>query len=183
MRVIALIDGEHHPQVVRDALDRVAGQHEIVSVLFVGGEEKVSAAVLAEPRAHYGRDVVAGRELPEVEADAVFDLSGDPVLDLDDRLSLAAIALDRGMEYRAPGLRLTPPAVERLDSPVPIVSVIGTGKRTGKTAVAGQLAMTLTPAATGERLARTRHLTQQLRHVKSLPCRNAQAHLPIQRSR
>jgi len=48
MRVIALIDGEHHPQVVRDALDRVAGQHEIVSVLFVGGEEKVSAAVLAE---------------------------------------------------------------------------------------------------------------------------------------
>ena len=143
MRVIALIDGEHHPQVVRDALDRLAGQHEIVSVLFLGGEEKVPATVLAEPRAHYGREVAIGRGLPEVDADAVFDLSGEPVLDLDGRLTLAAVALDRGMEYRAPGLRLEPPSVERIDSPVPIVSVIGTGKRTGKTAVAGQLAMTL----------------------------------------
>ena len=58
MRVIALIDGEHHPQVVRDALDRLASEHEIVAVLFVGGEEKVPAAVLEEPRVHYGRDVV-----------------------------------------------------------------------------------------------------------------------------
>ena len=143
MRVIALIDGEHHPQVVRDALDRLAGEHEIVSVLFLGGEEKVPATVLADPHLHYGRDVVTGRELPDVEADAVYDLSGDPVLGLDDRLALAAIALDRGLEYRAPGFLLEPPPAERIESPVPIVCVIGTGKRTGKTAVASQLAMAL----------------------------------------
>jgi cyclic 2,3-diphosphoglycerate synthetase len=141
--VIALIDGEHHPQVVRDALDRLATGHEIVSVLFVGGEEKVAAAILDDPRPHYGREVVVGSELPPVEADAVFDLSGDPVLTLEGRLALAAVALDRGLEYLAPGFHLTPPPVERIESHVPIVSVIGTGKRTGKTAVAGHLAMLL----------------------------------------
>ena len=116
MRVIALIDGEHHPQVVRDALDSLARDHEIVSVLFVVGEEKVPADALAESRVHYGRDVVTGRELPAVEADVVYDLSGDPVLGLDDRLALAAAALDRGLEYRAPGLRLEPPPIEKSES-------------------------------------------------------------------
>jgi cyclic 2,3-diphosphoglycerate synthetase len=143
VRVIALIDGEHHPQVVRDALDRLGAEHEIVGVLFVGGEEKVPAAVLADPRRHYGRDVVVGADLPPADADAVFDLSGEPVLTLDRRLALAAVALDRGLEYRAPGLRLEPPPVERIATSVPIVGVIGTGKRTGKTAVAGYLASVL----------------------------------------
>jgi cyclic 2,3-diphosphoglycerate synthetase len=143
VRVIALIDGEHHPPVVRDALDRLATEHEIVSVLFVGGGEKVSAAILADPRAHYGRDVIVGAELPTVDADGVFDLSGEPVLTLDRRLALAAVTLDRGLEYHAPGLRLTPPPAERIASAVPIVAVIGTGKRTGKTAVSGHLASLL----------------------------------------
>lgn len=143
MRVIALIDGEHQPQVVRDALDRLAAEHEIVCVLFVGGEEKVPASVLDDPRPHYGRDVVVGADLPRDDADAVFDLSGDPVLTLERRLALAAVALDRGLEYRAPGLQLSPPQVERIESAIPIVSVIGTGKRTGKTALAGHLASLL----------------------------------------
>lgn len=141
--MIALIDGEHHPQVVRDALDRLDAEHDIVNVLFVGGEEKVPPGVLEDARLHYGRGVVAGSDLPPDDADAVFDLSGEPVLTLDRRLALAAAALDRGLEYIAPGLRLSPPPVERIESPVPILSVIGTGKRTGKTAVAGQLATIL----------------------------------------
>jgi cyclic 2,3-diphosphoglycerate synthase len=143
MRLIALIDGEHHPRVVRDALDRLAAEHEIVNVLFVGGEEKVPPSVLDDPRRHYGRDVVVGSELPSDDADAVFDLSGEPVLTLDRRLAFAAAALDRGLEYRAPGLSLSPPRVERIESGVPILAVIGTGKRTGKTALAGHLATVL----------------------------------------
>jgi cyclic 2,3-diphosphoglycerate synthetase len=143
VKVIALIDGEHHPQVVRDALDRLDAEHDIVNVLFVGGQEKVPAGVLEDARLHYGRDVVVGSELPPDDADAVFDLSGEPVLTLDRRLALAGVALHRGLEYIAPGLRLSPPPIERIESPVPILSVIGTGKRTGKTAVAGQLATIL----------------------------------------
>jgi cyclic 2,3-diphosphoglycerate synthase len=139
MRVIVLIDGEHHPGVVRDALDRLASEHDVAGVLFVGGEEKVPSDVLADPRRHYGRDVVRGSELPQVDADAVFDLSGDPVLTIERRLALAAVALDRGLEYVAPGLRLSPPPVERIETGIPMLAVIGTGKRTGKTAVAGHL--------------------------------------------
>jgi cyclic 2,3-diphosphoglycerate synthetase len=141
--VIAVIDGEHHPGVVRDALDRLASDHEIVAVLFAGGEEKVPAAVLDDPRAHYGRDVVSGTELPQADADAIFDLSGDPVLTPERRLELAAASLDRGLEYLAPGMRLSPSPVEWIETAVPILGVIGTGKRTGKTAVAGHLASVL----------------------------------------
>ena len=43
MRVIALVDGEHHPGVARAALDRLEQDHEIAAVLFAGGEEKVGA--------------------------------------------------------------------------------------------------------------------------------------------
>jgi cyclic 2,3-diphosphoglycerate synthetase len=143
VKVIALIDGEHHPQVVRDALDRLESEHEIVNVLFVGGEEKMPPGVLEDARLHYGRGVAVGSELPPDDADAVFDLSGEPVLTFDRRLAFVAAALDRGLEYLAPGLRLSPPPVERIEADVPILSVIGTGKRTGKTAVAGQLAAIL----------------------------------------
>ena len=152
MRVIALIDGEHHPGVARAALDRLASEHDVVAVLFVGGEEKVSRAVLDRPAEHYGRDVeVAGGSAREalaalagrVEAEAVADLSGEPVLEPDARLELAAVALHAGLEYRSPGVRIAPPPRERIEAAVPLVEVIGTGKRTGKTAVAGHLATLL----------------------------------------
>jgi cyclic 2,3-diphosphoglycerate synthetase len=147
IRALALIDGEHHPPVVRDALDRLAAEHQIAGVLFAGGGEKAGPAVLRDPAAHYGRPVSMPRGSVEdalrdlvaaAGADAVVDLSGDPVLDLDARMHLAAVALDLGLEYRAPGMRLTPPQQERVPG-APLVAVIGTGKRVGKTAVAGHL--------------------------------------------
>ena len=49
MRVIALVDGEHHPDVARAALDRLDEEHDIDAVLFAGGQEKVADAVLADP--------------------------------------------------------------------------------------------------------------------------------------
>lgn len=143
MRVIALVDGEHHPAVVRDALGRLAAEHEIVRVLFVGGREKVPAVVMEDPRTHYGHDLVVGTALPADDADAVFDLSGEPVLDTRARRALALAALHRGMEYLGPGVALRPPPAERIETGVPIVSVIGTGKRTGKTALGGHLASLL----------------------------------------
>jgi cyclic 2,3-diphosphoglycerate synthetase len=142
MKVIALIDGEHHPAVARAALDRLAAEHELVAVLFVGGEEKIAPAVFEDPDSHYGRDVVfatgprpdALRPLATGGVEAVFDLSGEPVLGLEERLRLASVALALGLSYRAPGLELDPPSRPRLDG-CPVLAVIGTGKRTGKTAV------------------------------------------------
>jgi cyclic 2,3-diphosphoglycerate synthase len=143
MRVIALVDGEHHPSVVRDALATLAAEHEIVEVLFVGGEEKVPAEELAQAGKHYGYDLIVGTDIPDVEADAVFDLSGAPVLDTNARRLMALAALGRGLEYVAPGVRVRPPPAERIDTAVPILAVTGSGKRTGKTALGGHLAALL----------------------------------------
>jgi cyclic 2,3-diphosphoglycerate synthetase len=152
MRLVALIDGEHHPGVVRDALDRLASEHELRGVLFVGGEEKLSQDVLADPELHYGRPVsIASAEsipafeaiLSQTGAEAVADLSGEPVLDGPARFRLASIALHLGLEYTTAGLRLSPAPAERLPFERPVIAVIGTGKRTGKTAVAGHYASLL----------------------------------------
>jgi cyclic 2,3-diphosphoglycerate synthetase len=149
MRVIALIDGEHHPRVVRDALARLGDEYDIARVLFVGGEEKVAAAVLDDPAAHYGHEVTRPGDdvrwtlaalAADAGADAVLDLSGDPVLDADARMELASVALDRGVGYRAPGLELRPPVAGGERPAVRTVAVIGTGKRTGKTALGTHLA-------------------------------------------
>ena len=155
MSVIALVDGEHHPPVVRDALERLAQTDPIAAVLFAGGEEKVSEDVLSDSVPHYGFEVTLPREglraglrdtVADTSADAVVDLSGDPVLPSDKRFGVASVALDLGLEYRAPGLHLTPPPVERIDSAAPILAVIGTGKRTGKTALGTHLARLLRDA-------------------------------------
>ena len=153
MRVIALVDGEHHPDVARAALDRLQEEHVIEGVLFAGGQEKVAGAVLADPAAHYGRDVTlpgsdvraALRTLARATAaEAVMDLSGEPVVDADTRMELAVVALHEGLVYHAPGVVLTPPPATRLDTgEVPVVAVIGTGKRTGKTALGTHLASLL----------------------------------------
>jgi cyclic 2,3-diphosphoglycerate synthetase len=151
MRVIALIDGEHHPAVARDALARVAAEHDLRGVVFVGGEEKVARSVLEDPVAHYGHEVTiaaadpaaALRELSARGADAVLDLSGEPVLGGDERMRLVCVALALELEYRCAGYRVTPPPRERLDAACPVIAVIGTGKRTGKTALAGHFALLL----------------------------------------
>ena len=38
-RVVALIDGEHYPPVVRFALDGLAAHHEVLAAAFLGGTE------------------------------------------------------------------------------------------------------------------------------------------------
>ena len=64
---------------------------------------------------HYGREVVVLAESPEQALrtlvaqdglEAVIDLSGEPALDSPARFRIASVALHRGLEYRAPGLRL-----------------------------------------------------------------------------
>ena len=158
--VIALIDGEHHPPAVRDALARLHHERGVAGVIFCGGEEKMSRAALADPSAHYGREVTFGdspeaalRELadgsPDGRATAVVDLADEPVLDPTARLGIAALALHLGLAYETPGVRLTPPPYARVAFEGSTLAVIGTGKRSGKTAVAGHWAGLLRAAGTG----------------------------------
>ena len=144
--VIALIDGEHHPAAVRSALDSLDAERGLAGVVFCGGEEKVRAGVLDDPDAHYGRGVVSGAapaaaiEQLAAQAVAVVDLADEPVLLPAQRMELAARAAHLGLAYEAPGMRLDPPAYAALDYDGPALAVTGTGKRTGKTAVAGHWA-------------------------------------------
>ena len=147
--VIALIDGEHHPPAVRDTLDRLDAARGLAGAVFCGGEEKLSPGALESPVAHYGHDVLSGvepeqglRQMVAAEPDAVgvVDLADEPALDPPARLRLAALALHLGLSYEAPGMRLTPPPYAPVRFDGRTLAVIGTGKRSGKTAVAGHWA-------------------------------------------
>ena len=109
--VIALVDGEHHPAAVRDALDALERERGIAGVVFCGGEEKLPDRPLGEL---YGdrrveEDREAGLRALAPSAEAVVDLADEPVLPARERLELAALALHLGLSYEAPGLRLDPP--------------------------------------------------------------------------
>jgi cyclic 2,3-diphosphoglycerate synthase len=142
--VIALIDGEHHPAAVRAALARVEDERGLAGVAFCGGEEKLPDRPLDEI---YGRAV--GDTAEDVlrrlagEAEAVVDLADEPVLGPTAKLRLAELALHLGLRYESPGLVLDPPRYEPVEFSGPKLAVIATGKRTGKTAVAGHLARLL----------------------------------------
>ena len=125
-RAVALIDGEHYPPVVRDALRDLP--YEWVGAILVGGTEKLRGD------ADYGvplRDDFGDAEL-------VVDLSDEPVLGPEERFRWIARALASGLSYVGADFRFDPPVFEPFD--LPSVAVIGTGKRVGKTAVTAHLA-------------------------------------------
>ena len=74
----------------------------------------------------------------EHDAEVVVDLSDEPVLGPPDRLRLASRALALGLPYVGADFRFDPPALEPFD--LPSLGIVGTGKRVGKTAVAGHAA-------------------------------------------
>jgi cyclic 2,3-diphosphoglycerate synthase len=146
--VIALIDGEHHPVAVRDVLDDLERRRGLAGVVFCGGEEKLQAGALDDLERTFGRPVAVGHSPVEAlravagtgDATEVIDLADEPVLHANDRMRLAALALHLGLAYEAPGVRLEPPVYAPVSFSGPKLAVIGTGKRSGKTAVAGHLA-------------------------------------------
>lgn len=155
---VVLVDGEHYPPVVVAALHdlRSSGVNP-VAALFLGGTEKVAG---------YGADIdigvpatwvlrgdgpgvdveAAAAQLTELVrvtgAELVVDLSDEPVLDPRRRLQLASHALLAGVPYQGADFMLTPPPRPRR-SARPVIAVIGTGKRTGKTSVSGALVRAL----------------------------------------
>lgn len=135
MRALAIVDGEHYPPVVRDALAELA--YDVVAAVLVGGREKLRGG--EDYGVPLAEDVVAGieRYRPEI----VVDLSDEPVLGPVERFALASRVLALGLPYEGADFRFEPPAREPFG--LPSVAVVGTGKRVGKTAVTGHLARLL----------------------------------------
>lgn len=145
MRVLVLVDGEHYPAVTRWGIQaaRTKG-HEVLAALFVGGSEKLSPGALPDvgsPARAAGEDPqgALAAAIDELRPDGVLDLSDEPVLGYRERMELAAVALARGVPYLGADFRLEPP-ISGPPLASPAIAVIGTGKRTGKTAIAGEVA-------------------------------------------
>ncbi|HLX32674.1 MAG TPA: hypothetical protein VKR79_07885 [Gaiellaceae bacterium] len=130
-RALVLIDGEHYAPVVRDVL--AALPYRVVGALLVGGSEKLRGGE------DYGVPLVDS--LDATDADVVVDLSDEPVLGPRERMLWASRVLALGLPYVGADFRFEPPPLEPVN--VPSVSVIGLGKRIGKTAVAGHVARVL----------------------------------------
>ena len=145
MRVIVLVDGEHYPPVMRWGIDVVREHgHEVVGALLVGGIEKIdpgSALDLGVPLRVAGEDRMAALTdaIEAFSPEGVLDLSDEPVLGYRERMELAAVALAHGVPYLGSDFRLDPP-ISGPPLAMPTLAVIGTGKRTGKTAISGELA-------------------------------------------
>jgi cyclic 2,3-diphosphoglycerate synthetase len=147
VRALFLIDGEHYPPVVLDAMQSVQESlgAEAVAAAFLGGTEKIKAGT------DYGVSLVSGadpvsaveRALAQYKVDVVVDLSDEPVIGYRERMRIASLVLNAKACYLGSDFELKPPDL-RPASTKPSLAVIGTGKRVGKTAVSGYLARLLT---------------------------------------
>lgn len=144
LRTLLLVDGEHYPPVIIDALPHLlADGYEPVAAIFMGGFEKTSRPPeLGVPLVHADPETSLVGMIDEHDVEVVLDLSDEPILDHRQRFRLAALTVANGARYVAGGMMLEP-----VPRPVmtarPTISIIGTGKRTGKTAVSIDLARRL----------------------------------------
>lgn len=140
-RAIALVDGEHYPPTTRWALGVARDRgYDVVVCLFMGGSEKIGAGELPElgVRVEKARpDLRLGilEAVDTYQAEVVLDLSDEPVLGYEEREIIAKAARDAGAGYETGD---DAPSEDAPSLSVPALAVIGTGKRTGKTAIAGE---------------------------------------------
>jgi len=154
---VALIDGEHYPPVVVDALRQAADRFEFRAALFLGGAEKIKATDLqTSAEGTYGLPVLfdedwsrgLARIIERFRPEVVVDLSDEPVLGYKQRFRLISHSLARNVGYVGPDFHFSPASSDRICTS-PSLSVIGTGKRVGKTAVSGYVARVLREVITG----------------------------------
>ena len=147
-RAIALIDGEHYPNVVREALGEVSERFDLRAAVFLGGTEKIDTSLAGDAeRNEYGVPVFLHENameafnlaIAEHRPEVIVDLSDEPVLGYKERFWYASFALASGAEYQGADFILSPPSFHKL-SAKPSISIIGTGKRIGKTAISGYVA-------------------------------------------
>jgi len=123
VKALAIVDGEHYPDVVRAALDELP--YEFVAVRLVGGTDKLRGAP------DYGVPIV--EDVPDV--DVAIDLTDER------RPELIADVLAAGISVVRADFRFDPPPLHAFE--LPSIAVIGTGKRVGKTAVTAHVARLL----------------------------------------
>ncbi len=144
-KLVALIDGEHYPDVTHDAIQKLRQVYkgDIVGVIFLGGTEKL---VMDNPEEYFGENLFLINNLfPDFlkalnyfKPDIAYDLSDEPVVNYRTRMMIASYCLAHNCSYMGPDF-LFEHNEKSLEISKPSISVIGTGKRIGKTAVSSYI--------------------------------------------
>lgn len=124
--------------------------YKVEAAVFIGGAEKISekgdfdslcCPVVMET------DALSGilKALAEYEPEMVVDLSDEPVIGYTKRFFYASHVLSWGIPYVGADFQFHPPEFHKVLEK-PSISIIGTGKRVGKTAISGYICRTLDSA-------------------------------------
>ena len=148
-KMLCLVDGEHYLPVTQEAIDTLNNlEHiDIVGAVFIGGteklrddsedtySEKLGVPVQFAKDKDIPYDTIVGM-IREYGVDTVFDLSDEPILDYPKRFNIACKVLSEGITYEGPDFKFEPTTQYDIMEK-PSITILGTGKRIGKTAVSG----------------------------------------------
>lgn len=148
-KMLCLVDGEHYLPVTQEAIDTLNNlEHiDVTAVVFIGGTEKLRddseesySEVLGVP-VQFAKDKnipydIIVEMIREYDIDTVMDLSDEPILDYSKRFNIACKVLNEGITYEGPDFKFEPLSQYEIMEK-PSITILGTGKRIGKTAVSG----------------------------------------------
>jgi len=148
-KMLCLVDGEHYLPVTKEAIDTLNKlEHiDIVAAVFIGGTEKLRDDSEESYSEKLGVPVqfAKDKDIPydlivemirEFDVDTVMDLSDEPILDYPKRFRIACKVLNECVIYEGPDFRFEPTSQYEIMEK-PSITILGTGKRIGKTAVSG----------------------------------------------
>ena len=148
-KMLCLVDGEHYLPVTKEAIDTLNKlEHiDISAAVFIGGTEKLRDDSEESYSEKLGVPVqfAKDKDIPydiivdmirKYDIDTVMDLSDEPILDYPKRFKIACKVLNEGITYEGPDFKFEPTSQYEIMEK-PSITILGTGKRIGKTAVSG----------------------------------------------
>ncbi|MGX8693914.1 MAG: 2,3-diphosphoglycerate synthetase [Methanobrevibacter sp.] len=148
-RMLCLVDGEHYLPVTKQAIDTLNNlEHiDIAAAVFIGGTEKLRDDSEESYSEKLGVPVLFAKDkdipydlivemIRKHNIETVMDLSDEPILDYQKRFKIACKVLNEGISYEGPDFKFEPTSQYEIMEK-PSLTILGTGKRIGKTAVSG----------------------------------------------
>ncbi|WP_405303688.1 2,3-diphosphoglycerate synthetase [Methanobrevibacter sp.] len=148
-RMLCLVDGEHYLPVTKQAIDTLNNlEHiDIAAAVFIGGTEKLRDDSEESYSEKLGVPVQFAKDknipydlivdmIRRYDIETVMDLSDEPILDYPKRFKIACKVLNEGISYEGPDFKFEPTSQYEIMEK-PSITILGTGKRIGKTAVSG----------------------------------------------
>jgi cyclic 2,3-diphosphoglycerate synthetase len=145
-RLAAIIDGEHYPQITLDAINVLKKEFngKFCGIIFLGGTEKITSGNFNDffdDEVYVIKDFLKDffAALDYFKPDIVYDLSDEPVVNHQIRMKIASFCFFKKASYIGPDF-LFKYEESLYKTKTPSISIIGTGKRIGKTAISSYIA-------------------------------------------